>query len=224
MKNQALTWPQDYLNWTGGFDDLVTTASEILKQVAPGMKAPTASIVRYYQQQNLVGRGVRQGKTSQFSFEDLSQLVTTKQMLDQQVSLTMTKNVFENVPATYISQMDPSMGAYASSPAAATTMLLNNSSSFESNGKNTKASQLVSGLLSQAYAQEAPVYQSGSVSTSGLGGAIGRNPFPPVILPDRHVLLPGLVVEIYPQLSTPQAQANALRDLADQINPHFYKE
>ena len=246
MNNETKAWPQDYLNWTGGFNELVDTATTILSDIAPEAKAPTASIVRYYQQQDLVGRGTRKGKTSEFSFQDLSQLVATKQMLDQQVSLSVTKNVFDHVPAAYISSLDTSFGRYSSTPAMATSMalqaqtsgLLDSVQEMASNvslqgaalpesitdRKNTRASKLVAGLLSQAYSQDnsPPLPRNLTqphIKSTALGGSPHRSTQSLSSPSFKHTLLPGLVVEINPHHSDKKTQAAALRHLADQLDP-----
>ena len=246
MNNDTKIWPQDYLDWTGGFNELVETATTVLNDIAPEAKAPTSSIVRYYQQQDLVGRGTRKGKTSEFSFQDLSQLVATKQMLDQQVSLSVTKSVFDHVPAAYISGLDPSFGQYSSTPAMATSMalqaqtscLLDQGQEMISNvssqaagvaentpdRKSTRASKLVAGLLSQAYPQNTPPalprnLTQPAIRSTALGGSLNPSTASLSSPSFKHTLLPGLVVEIDPYHSDKKTQAAALRHLADQLDP-----
>ena len=81
-------WPQDYRQWTGSFKELVTTAQEVLALLEPTAKPPTERLLRYYQQNNVLGRGRRgHGNQAVFGFEDLAAIVTAKGLVQQNWTL-----------------------------------------------------------------------------------------------------------------------------------------
>lgn len=204
-------WPDDYLHWTGSFEDMLSQASEILATLAPGLEPPTASLARYYQQQNLLGRGTRKGRSSIFSFDDLATLVATKQMAKHlQSPLSVARHVFSNSPAATVS-----MSAYG----------------VAGNHEKNEAEKLVGKLLAQSYPAPAAPVHMGSLQGQPLlstthptsfsatqSSALPVAPFPAGgVL--RYTLGAGVVVEIETTANDRTAQANALRDFANQLSP-----
>lgn len=88
------TWPDDYRQWTGSFRDLVRVATEVLAQLEPEAKAPTERLLRYYQQEGVLGRGSRQGNSAVFNFADLERVVATKSLVQQNWTLDNAAKLF----------------------------------------------------------------------------------------------------------------------------------
>lgn len=100
-------WPNDYHAWTGSFGELVRTAGQVLSEQDPQARKPTASLVRHYQQLGAVGRGMPQGRSRQFSFEDLAAVVATKGLVKRGVGLDMATQVLsQSSPAQKLSYAD----------------------------------------------------------------------------------------------------------------------
>lgn len=232
--NKKLRWPEDYETWTGGFDDLVATSTHILNEVCPEIGAPTTSLVRYYQQQGAVGRGKREGRGSTFSFTELAQIVASKQMVSQQVPLSIAKEVMSNASIETIYGNESVSHAYhslANTPAAAASTVMLRSISKKAN----TAEQLVAKLMSQSGAPKHAMLNAtsmvmGTPLTSITGGlplsSLGvpqacQLPTPPSggvgVL--RYSLPNGVSVEIPADRHDRQLQAQTLREFADQLNP-----
>jgi hypothetical protein len=114
MKKSEKKWPGDYLGWSGSFDDLVQTTAEVMALLDPEAKAPTASLMRHYQQINTVGKGERVGRSSRFSFRDLSMAVATKGLVKNGIGLNMVSSL--------VSNSSPAVLQAYSSPAQSKTM------------------------------------------------------------------------------------------------------
>lgn len=91
--------PEEFKNWTGSFEDLVSTSTQLLAQLTPEVSAPSASVIRYYQQQGVVGRGITRGRTKVFTAAELEQVITAKQMAGQKVPLSLVRSAYETQPA-----------------------------------------------------------------------------------------------------------------------------
>lgn len=88
-------WPNDYLSFEGDMSELVATANEILQQLGYDSDLTERSF-RHYQQKDLVGRGVKEGKSARFGFEELSQLVATKSLIKQGFTLQHTASLLQS--------------------------------------------------------------------------------------------------------------------------------
>lgn len=94
MNTSALSWPDGYRDWSGSFQELVDTAAAVLAALEPSAKAPTARLLRYYQQQGVLGRGTRQGNRSVFRFADLERVVATKGLVQNNWTLDNAAKLF----------------------------------------------------------------------------------------------------------------------------------
>lgn len=102
-------WPEGYRNWTGDFNDLVSTAGQIVARLNPGTKPPSASLIRHYQQIGCVGRGQKQGRASIFGFNELFQAVAAKDMAGSGMGLDLASQLVNNsAPAMCLAYSDPS--------------------------------------------------------------------------------------------------------------------
>jgi hypothetical protein len=235
--NNKLNWPQDYETWTGGFDDLVATSTQILNDICPDAGAPTTSLVRYYQQQGAVGRGKREGRGSTFSFSELAQVVASKQMVSQQVPLSIAKEVMSNSSIDTIygeSNMHHAYHSLSNTPAAAASTVMLRTDTKAVN----PAEQLVAKLMSQS--NSAPRVGAMSALQRGFSGQVGAMtsslsmqastvsaptlppPYIPAIPPGgvlRYSLSNGVSVEIPADQYDRQLQAQTLRAFADQLDP-----
>ena len=95
-------WSDAYQSWSGDFESLVQTANVILKDL--GFDPVSASLVRHYQQRQLVGRGTREGRQSRFDLDDLRAVVETKCMAKEGWKL-------DQVSLLYASQATDPQGA-----------------------------------------------------------------------------------------------------------------
>lgn len=232
MSHANKRWPDDYKEWKGNFDELIRTSAQVLRQVCPAVEPPTASLVRYYQNQGVVGKGTRQGRGAVFSVEELSQVVGAKQMVANQVPLAIAREIF-NSPEYAASTYLPKTSDYAS-PAIATSVALQNADK----GKN-EAEKLVAHLMMQSSNTPAPQLGGTSHARRSLaaflapaGAHVPRvdtpvsAPLPPQTvspLPPggvlRYALDHGVCVEIPADDQDRRAQAQALRDFAERISP-----
>ena len=224
-------WPDDYQNWTGTIDDLVREAGVVLRQISPEIEVPTLSGVRYYQNKGALGRGQKRGRVATFGFDDLATVVATKQMVNQQLPLALTRDMLSN---TSVDTMMKSAGLeeYASyaSPAVAATMALTHSDQQGNAAEQTVAKLLAASNLPGGYA-------SNSILRSQIGGAqafqtqtmlaaaipsIAPVAVKPSLPPGgvlRYALQSGVAVEIPADAHNRAAQAQALRAFADQLDP-----
>ena len=236
--SKKLNWPEDYQSWKGGFDELVATSTQVLGDICPDAGPPTTSLVRYYQQQGAVGRGKREGRGSVFSFDELAQIVASKQMVSQQVPLAIAKEVMSNASIETIYRNESDTQAYqsfANTPASAASMVMHLSSPEKGNA----AEQLVAKLMSQNTIS--PKHQAISGSSLGLSNSVRsmtatisaqgsfpntpvapQLPYKPAIPPGgvlRYSLANGVCVEIPADQLDRQLQAQTLRAFADQLDP-----
>lgn len=68
----------DLKNWSGDFNDLVSTANDVLPSLNRSAAPITPRLVRRYQEAGAVGRGRREGKSSRFGWDELASLTMTK--------------------------------------------------------------------------------------------------------------------------------------------------
>lgn len=68
----------DLKNWSGDFNDLVSTANDVLPSLNRSAAPITPRLVRRYQEAGAVGRGKREGKSSRFGWNELAALAMTK--------------------------------------------------------------------------------------------------------------------------------------------------
>lgn len=228
--NKELQWPEDYQNWSGTFEDLVSAAGDILARIDPKAGVPTASLVRYYQQQGAVGRGQKKGRSSEFGYDDLARVVATKLMANQQVPLSISKEMlaYTSVDTIVRNAGIPDETLYAS-PAVATSVAL-------SNQAGNQAELTVAKLLASASYGDTPMenmrgsahsYMSltGSLPspTRAMNAAVVQAAAPQPALPPggvlRYTLAGNVVVEIPADGNQRTIQADALRTFADQIDP-----
>lgn len=94
----VLHWPDDYRQWSGDFRALVETAAEVLRALEPTAKAPNERLLRYYQQQGVLGRGRKEGNRSVFTFEDLDRVVAAKALVNNSWTLEHAATLFANTP------------------------------------------------------------------------------------------------------------------------------
>jgi hypothetical protein len=87
--------PPNWKDWEGNFDELVAASGQVLGEVAPQASSPTTSLVRYYQQQQVVGRGETHGRTRRFTARELGQVVGAKWMAEQNIPLAIAKTVLQ---------------------------------------------------------------------------------------------------------------------------------
>lgn len=220
-------WPEEYLAWSGSFDDLVSTSAEVLADICPEAGAPTTSLVRYYQQQGAVGRGERKGRVASFSFPELAQVVAAKQMVTNQVPLAIAKELMKSsVDNIYLNET--SVGeiqrSYAQTPAAAASLVMHASEAKVGNPAEQLVAKLMkqnanppiaaSGPLARAIHQVAPA----SLPMAASIGATNRHVPPGGTI--RYSLAHGVNVEIPADHPDRRSQAQALRDFADQLDPH----
>jgi hypothetical protein len=65
--------------WSGNFDALLKHSGDLLE--IEGLRRPTASLLRYYQRQGLLGKGSKQGREAVFSQEDLQRVLAAKKLI-----------------------------------------------------------------------------------------------------------------------------------------------
>ena len=173
------TWPDYYTSWEGDLSSLVETANKIVSDL--GYEGDiTERSVRNYQHKTLVGRGLRQGKSSVFSFADLAGLVAAKTLVKEGWTIAQT--------ASYLS------GGVQNSLTSTADV-----SSFHAH--SSPASQVVADLMSNTLESKMPIYQGQSLSNSFSARAQPQA----LSLPTQsHYLLPGFV------LSVDQATWNSL--------------
>lgn len=217
--SKQLNWPDDYRNWTGNFDELVSTAAQVIDDLGMQVGAPTTSLVRYYQQQGVVGRGCRAGRGASFSFDELSQVVMAKQMVSNQMPLAIARAVMSNASADDIYKT----AAYQSysdcdTPAVAASVVMQTNSPARGNA----AEQLVAKLMSQNNLSATPS-QMRPIAAATLPQAAMTTTQPQPHIPPggvlRYALAHGVQVEIPADQNNRHMQAQALRDFADALDP-----
>lgn len=194
--------PPDLKNWKGNFDELVSTSSQVLSQISPGTSLPSGSVIRYYQQQGVVGRGTPKGRTREFSTKELEQVITAKQMAEKNIPLSLVKSALE--------------AETGKSPAELLVSEMMNSAGLGTVKKQVKdqhnpllatsASNLISPspFYTQRRASESSDEQASQYVTLPAGGTV------------RYELGSGVVVEMSTQEKT-EDQAEALRCFAQQL-------
>ena len=83
--------PDEWKDWKGNFHELVTVSAKIIRANYPDIEVPTASIVRYYQQVGLVGRGETVGRSSIFSVKEIREIISAKWLVKHGISLNTAK-------------------------------------------------------------------------------------------------------------------------------------
>lgn len=200
-KNKSII-PPELENWTGNFDELVSTSSELLSRLSPETSAPSGSVIRYYQQQGVVGRGTPKGRTREFSSKELEQVITAKQMAEQNIPLSLVKSALDNdgkTPAEkLVSQMMSSAGIVGKTPVRSTIP--------SQSGPNLSASASNPLLMNMAAAANpaSPASQPAQYVTLPAGGTV------------RYELGSGVAVELSTHEKT-ENQAKALRLFAQQL-------
>lgn len=172
-------WPADYLTWSGSFSELVKTASEVLALLEPHAKPPTERLLRYYQQQGVLGRGERQGNRSLFGFDDLERVVATKGLVQQNWTLDNASKLFSaSVGSEPVSAL-----LYSPSPAPAaeaSSVFLAQQACAPSSAVQEDATSVVARLMASSHAAQPNHVRSKSVSplvaplpvSTALGGSI----------------------------------------------------
>ena len=90
------TWPDGYRQWTGTFPELLEQARAVLAHLDPSIEAPSARLLRYYQDRKVLGRGQRQGTRSIFRFEDLERVVGAKALIKQSWTLDNANRLMDH--------------------------------------------------------------------------------------------------------------------------------
>lgn len=154
-------WPNDYLSFEGDMSELVATANEVLQQLGYDNDLTERSF-RHYQQKELVGRGVKEGKSARFGFEELSQLVATKSLIKQGFTLQHTASLLQSESS--------SSGASIQSVAE--------------DLKNPSALEVVNQLMSQSQSYASPQHITASSSTASFASsnAVRATALPPSLL------------------------------------------
>lgn len=209
MNDKPPTLPPELQDWTGTFDDLVSTSAHLLAQTNPSISAPSGSAVRYYQQNGVVGRGTAQGRTRLFSAKELEQVITAKQMAEQNVPLALVRSAIEQKQATPAEQLVAQMLRQSpTSDAPKMTSQLARSAIARRPLSGSVAP--ATAMFNQSFGAGAPQMLQTAESekseyvTLPAGGTV------------RYALDAGTTVELSTHEST-QAQAEALRRLADQL-------
>lgn len=217
--NKQLNWPDDYRNWTGNFDELVSTAAQVIEHLGMQVGSPTTSLVRYYQQQGVVGRGSRAGRGASFSFEELSQVVMAKQMVSNQMPLAIARAVMSNASADDIYKT-ASYQSYSAcdTPAVAASVVMQTNTNKSGNA----AEQMVAKLMGQSNLSgtSSPVRATASSvfpQAATIHQPTQQNNPPGGVL--RYTLPHSVQVEIPADQSDRIMQAQALRDFADVLDP-----
>ena len=105
--NTPDTWPDGYLDWSGGFDELVATANDVLRHIDPQASPLTTRTLRHYQQTNVVGRGEKLGRQALFTYHDLANAVAAKSLVKSGWTLNNAASLFDQS-----SQLGVSSAAY----------------------------------------------------------------------------------------------------------------
>ena len=169
-------WPDDYRQWTGSFRELAATAAEVLALLEPAAKAPTERLLRYYQQEGVLGRGSRQGNRSLFDFSDLERVVATKGLVQQNWTLDNAAKLFSTAgqtPEAVTSLM------YASPTSADLPLAQSNAFMASSAPSGEDASSVVARLMASNHALP-PVKASAlppvrAAVAPSLGGSLGMS-------------------------------------------------
>lgn len=104
---ETLKIPDEWNDWEGNFDELVVASDAVLKQIAPDVHPPSGSIVRYYQQQGVVGRGETRGRTKRFGADELAQVVGAKWLAQQNIPLSLARSAASNSEKSEVVRSHP---------------------------------------------------------------------------------------------------------------------
>lgn len=158
-------YPQDYLQWTGSIDDLVSTANEILRQKDLHHKDISVRTARHYQQTGMLGKGQRVGKSSVFSYADLATLVSAKGLIQDGWTIKHASSLLSsqtgavdaslNSPVAMVGQMMHSAGLGGSLPAPRAVFAAN--ASLSAPGAASFSATAVGGAVSSAVVHHQPV-------------------------------------------------------------------
>lgn len=222
--------PAEWQNWEGTFDELILESGKVLAQVAPGTSQPSGSLVRYYQQKGMVGRGRPQGRTKRFGAEELAQVVGTKWLAEQSIPLALAKTAVTSSPEnpqahpaqSLVAQLMQSAGLGGSTPSvhasAGQDSMLRGALGIRSSGM----------ALQQASFADLSGQTPLAMTNAFVSQANGLDSSPPeyVSLPAggtvRYALDAGTTVELATDGDI-KAQAQALRTLADQLLANLSK-
>lgn len=225
--------PDEWQNWEGTFDELILESGKVLAQVAPGTSQPSGSLVRYYQQKGVVGRGRTQGRTKRFGAEELAQVVSTKWLAEQSIPLSLAKTAVTSSPENsqhhpaqaLVAQLMQSagLGTTTSAPQSAAGgagSLLDNAFPMRAIGGGT------SGRSPILMVGQAPQAMVNSFVSQAIEPEPESSPPEYVSLPAggtvRYALAAGTTVELATDGDI-KAQAQALRTLADQLLANLSK-
>lgn len=173
-RNTPNRWPDDYLTWTGSFKDLVSASAEVLAVLDPTVKAPNERLLRYYQQESILGRGqkLQDGNRAVFSFDDLERVVAAKGLVKQNWTLSNA--------AKLLSSTDPSSESVTSllyaSPAPMGTPSLSMASASLASATPQQATDVVARLMARSGLGASAPASSVAMASASASGASGSNP------------------------------------------------
>ena len=119
--------PELYRGWTGSADDLAQIANKELQGtqgIDPGLNE---RLIRYYVTMGVIDRPRRSGKEALFGFRHFSQLLILRRLLDQGLSISNIRQMFQTVPWDQVTgekaPQDDAMAVFAldSTPSEAPT-------------------------------------------------------------------------------------------------------
>lgn len=223
--------PAEWKNWEGTFDELILESGKVLAQVAPGTSQPSGSLVRYYQQKGVVGRGRTQGRTKRFGAEELAQVVGAKWLAEQSIPLSLAKTAVTSSPEnpqphpaqTLVAQLMQSAGLGGPAPSAHATVgrdaLLRSAL-----GSRALGAGLPTHSVSAAFPGSTPRAMANAFvpQASGLDSSTPEYVSLPAGGTVRYALDAGTTVELATDGDI-KAQAQALRTLADQLLANLNK-
>jgi hypothetical protein len=146
--------------WSGSFTDLVDKANSLWKQLSPGSAPITERLARHYQQTGLLGRGVRHGRSSEFSARDVASLVSAKSLAHERWPLEQVQKLLSidmsALSNEYSSSGSPSAFFASSSMDTSHAYFMGNATLSPSNSPVS----LVDRLMAQAQSASPPVPRS----------------------------------------------------------------
>ena len=204
--------PDQWNDWEGTFDELIVESGKVLAQVSPETTSPSGSLVRYYQQKGVVGRGTTSGRTKRFGAQELSQVVGAKWLVGNSIPLDLAKSAItgaaggEAHPAqALVAQLMQSAGladtVKAATPKTAAPMPSPRHSAFMAQSVEGGAMAMSNAMFSSTSSIGAPPIDYVSLPA---GGTV------------RYALEAGTTVELATDGDI-QAQAQALQTLATQL-------
>lgn len=85
----------EYENWSGDFNQLVEVVNKILNECGYDFEI-TARTARHYQQKNILGRGLKNGRSSTFDINNIKELLYAKEMIKEGLPIKYTANLIND--------------------------------------------------------------------------------------------------------------------------------